>query len=119
MGIATPLFSDYILTLSCLICNLEKSICGLFLRMSESSSVPNMWTGVMVADPGDLLRGVTGPSACSAASASFTVSGVREGVGIWWARAVSSNSCIYANNMNYKLRERSARKTINNQSVSK
>ncbi len=51
--------------------------------MSVSSSVPNMCTGVTLAEPGDLLRGVTAPRACSAASASFTVSGVREGVGIW------------------------------------
>ena len=35
---------------------------GLERRMSASSSFPNMLTGVTVALPGDLLRGVTEPA---------------------------------------------------------
>ena len=46
---------------SCLILSLDRSMPGLERRMSASSSFPNMLTGVTVALPGDLLRGVTEP----------------------------------------------------------
>ena len=53
-----------------------------FAQISLRSSVPpNMLTGVTLALLGDLLRGVTDPNACSAASASFTVSGGGDSVG--------------------------------------
>ena len=46
---------------SCLICSLERSMPGLALRMSASSSFPKMLTGVTAALDGDLLVGVTEP----------------------------------------------------------
>ena len=100
-----------VLAFSCLICSLEKSIPGLALSRSDRSSAPPN-TGVTEELGGDRPWGVTEPgglasinttppslttnipNTCSATSASFWVSGLREGVAIPWARAVSSSSWI-------------------------
>ena len=61
MNRASLLYTVYTHTGSCLICSLDRSIPGLALRMSASSSLPNMLTGVTAALEGDLLVGVTDP----------------------------------------------------------
>ena len=82
---------------------LVRSIPGLDRRISDNLSAvtsppPNMRgeMGVVVVlvlvTAGDFAWGVVVPRTLSTSSAKSLVSGVRDGVGMPWARAVSSNS---------------------------